>query len=332
MRRKFQKIVTLGIFFLVLGIVFLSQQLLPSNALALDEATMQLHWKVSGMHVPFIVAWDKGFFKDEGIDMTVKEGAGSSATIKLMAAGKATFGMAGTNVNVKGIARGMPVIQVAQIEASKKYCLLSKPETGIKTPQDLIGKIVAGSGSGGVSALFNAFLAINNIPKEKVTFLNAGRARLEAMATDKAHATLGLGMDDPVRLQGMGVKSPQVMLFRDWGLPVIGDGVIVNTKTVKENPDLIRRFIKAFIKGINYTFMDIDGAADIAVKRFPMAKKEILVDQLGKLRWLFPPPLGYQDPKGIEEIRDITAKYEGITEAENIPLNKLYTNEFIPKY
>jgi NitT/TauT family transport system substrate-binding protein len=330
MRTKCLRIGFLGIIFLIIGLALATQQLLQTEALALEKATMQLHWKVSGMHVPFIVAWDKGFFKDEGIDMTVKEGAGSSATIKLIAAGKETFGMAGTNVNVKGIARGMPVLQVAQIEASKQYCLISKSESNITAPQDLVGKIVAGSGSGGTSALFNAFLAVNKIPQEKVTFLNAGRARLDALATGKAHGTLGLGMDDPVRLKGKGVKNPQVMLFADYGIPDVGDGVIVNLKTVKENPELIRKFIRAYIKGVQHTFMDIEGSAAIAKKRFPMTKADIVIVQLNKLRWLFPSPIGWQDPKGVEAIRQITAKYEGVTEAVNMPLGKFFTNKFLP--
>ncbi len=332
MRVNFGKIGFAGSIIVILGIMFFSQVFITPDAQAADKATMQLHWKASGMHVPFILAWDKGFFKEQGIDMTVKEGAGSSATLKLIAAGKETFGMAGTNVVVKGIIRGMPILQVAQVEVSKQYCLLYKPEAGISTPNDLKGKIIAGSGSGGTTALWEAFLAVNKISKKDVTYLNAGRARLEAMATDRAHGVLGLGLDDPSRLETMGVKSPQVMLFADWGIPDIGDGIIVNQKTIKENPDLIRRFIKAYIKGINYTFMDIEGSADIAVKRFPLAKKDILIRQMKKLQWVFPPPLGWQNPKSIEGIRDITAEFDGLPQAANMPLSKFYTNEFVPKY
>lgn len=330
MRGAIKKIGFVGIFFAVFGIMFVSQQFVMSDAFALEKATMQLHWKTSGMHVPFIVAWDKGFFKDEGIDITVKEGAGSSATVKLIAAGKETFGMAGTNVNVKAIARGMPLLQVCQVEASKQNCIMSKPETGINTPQDLIGKTVAGSGSGGTSALFNAFLAANNIPKDKVTFLNAGRARLEAMATGRADGVLGLGVDDPVRLKGMGVPSASVLFFSKWGIPDIGDNIIVHTKLVKKNPELIRKFIRAFIKGVNYTFMDIDAAADIAIKHFPMAKKDILVTQMKNLLPVFPPPIGWQKASDMKGIRDITAQFDGLPDAANMPLSKFYTNEFLP--
>jgi NitT/TauT family transport system substrate-binding protein len=321
----------LGLFLVVLGTACQSRQASSTDAPVLDRVTLQLHWKCSGPHVPFIVASEKGFFEEEGIDITIREGSGSSATSKLIAAGSATFGVAATNVSVKGTALGMPIVQVMQIQASRRYCILSRPETGIRTPQDLIGKVIAGSGGGGTSALFNAFLAANEIPKEQVTFLNAGRAMLEAMATGRADGALGLEVDDLVRLQGMDVDPAQVMLFEDWGIPVIGDGVIVNTETARENPDLIRRFIRAYIAGVGETFADIDAAAEIAVKRFPLARKEILVGQLTSVRSLLPSPLGYQDPEALEELRRITVEFDGVAEAADIPLTQLFTNEFLPE-
>ena len=330
MRVTFGKIGFVGSLLIILGLTFFPQQTFVSHAQAADKVSMRLHWKASGMHVPFIVAMDQGYFKAEGIDITVKEGAGSTATVKLMGANKDTFGMAGTNVIVKGVARGMPIIQVAVVEASKRQGVLSKPEAGIQTPKDLIGKTIAGSGAG-TSDIFNAFLSANNIPVDKVKYLAAGRARLEAVAAGRADGSLGLGLDDIVRLKGMGIASPQLLEFGKWGVPDHGDGIITNLDTVKNNPDLIRRFIRAYIRGVNYTFMDFERAADITKKHFPMAKKEHLVVQLTNLKWLFPPPLGYQEPGVIEAVRDMTAKYGGIPEAKDMPLSKFYTNEFLPK-
>jgi hypothetical protein len=77
--------------------------------------------------------------------------------------------------------------------------------------------------------------------------------------------------------------------------------------------------------------MDFERAAEITKKNFPMAKKEHLVVQLTNLKWLFPPPLGYQEPNVIEAVRDMTAKYGGIAAAKDMPLSKFYTNEFLPK-
>lgn len=330
MRVSLQRIAFVGIL-LILGFTFFAQPFFMPKAIAAEKVTMRLHWKCSGMHIPFIVAKDKGFFMQEGLDVTVKEGAGSTNTVKLIAAGKDTFGMGGTNVIVKGVARGMPIIQVCVVEASKKQGVLSKPEAGIKEPKDLIGKTIAGSGAG-TSDFFNAFLAANNIPVDKVKYLAAGRARLEAVASGRADGTLGLGLDDIKRLQTMGIPSPQLLQFSDWGVPEHGDGIITNLETVKKNPDMIRRFVRAFIRGVNHTFMDIEGAADIAIKYFPNAKKDIVVTQLNNVYWVFPPPLGWQDPKVVKGVRDIIAKYGGIPEAANMPLSKFFTNEFLPKY
>ena len=331
MKANLQKIKFVVSILAIVGFTFLAQQFVISNAQAADKVMLRLHWKCSAMHTPFIVAMDKGFYREEGIDITIKEGAGSTATVKLIGAGGETFGFAGTNVTVKGVARGIPVLQIMMVEASKRQGVLSPAEKGIKTPKDLIGKIIAGSGSG-TSDIFDAFLAANNLTSKQVTFLAAGRARLEAVATGKADGTLGLGMDDLVRLKKMGVKSPQILLFGDWGLPDVGDGIITHIDTVKKNPDMIRRFVKASLRGINYAFMDLEKTADIAVKHFPMAKKDIILTQLAALRWLFPPPLGWQDPKGVEALRYITAKFSGVPQAKDMPLSKFFTNEFLPKY
>lgn len=331
MRKYFGKVGFIATLFAVTSIAFLACSAFTPEAVAADKVTMRLHWKLSGMHIPFVVAKEKGFFLEEGIDVTVQEGTGSTATVKLIGAGSDTFGMGGTNVIVTAIARGMPIKQVCLLEASKLQGVLSKPEAGIKEPKDLIGKTIAGSGAG-TSEIFNAFLAANNIPVEKVRYMAAGAARLEAAASGRADGTLGLGMDDVSRLKEMGIPSPQLLKFSDWGVPDHGDGVITHLDTIKKNPDMIKRFVKALLKGINYTFMDVEAAADIGVKHFPMAKKEILVTQLNNTQWLFPPPLGWQDPKVIEAVRNMTYKFAEIKEAKDMPLDRFFTNEFLPQY
>jgi NitT/TauT family transport system substrate-binding protein len=296
-----------GFVALIAGLALFMLPFSLSGATAADKVDLRLHWKVGSEHVPFIVAMDKGFYKKEGIDITVREGAGSTATLKLIGAGKETFGLCGTNVVVKGVVQGVPVMQIMLNEANKTQGILLHPDSGIKTPQDLKGKIIAGSGSG-VSDIWEAFLAANNLTMKDVKYLAAGRARLEAVAAGKAQGSLGNSMNDILTLEEMGLKSPGFLLLSDWGVPLIGDGVIAHVDTVKNKPDLVRRFVKASIYGINHTCMDIEAAADIAVKHFPMTNKKRLVNQLLSLRWLFLPPLGYQNPKFIEEIRNLILK------------------------
>ena len=330
MKANFLKIRFVVMLYIILSIMFLTHPLLTSEVQAADKVTFRLHWKVSGMHVPLIVAMDKGFYKDEGIDISIKEGTGSTVTLKLIGVGEETLGIAGTNVTVKGIAVGVPVLQIMVLEASKQQGILSRPEANINEPKDLIGKTIAGSGSG-TSDVWEAFLDVNKLPKGKVDYLAAGTARLEAVASGRADGTLGLGMDDISILQRMGIKNPKMLLFSNFGIPDCGDGVITHLDTVKKNPDMIRRFVRASIRGINYTNANIEEAANIALKHFPMTDKSILLEQLHNTKILYPVPLGWQDPKIVEELRDLSAKYENLPQAKDIPLSKFFTNEFLPK-
>jgi NitT/TauT family transport system substrate-binding protein len=301
-----------------------------SDVFALDEVFLRLNWTIDASHVPFIVAMDKGFYKEEGIDITIKEGSASLVTVQLIGSRKETFGLAGESVVVKAIASGIPVKLIMLAQATKQECILSRPSVPISKPQDLIGKTVVIAGAR-TTDFFNAFLGRNNVPQEKVKYLNAGKAWLEAFAAGKGDCLIGNAINDTRILKGMGIKSLQILLLSDWGVPISGDTIIAHIDIVEKYPDMIRRFVKASIRGINHTFMDIEAASDIARKHFPMTDRDGLVTQLNITKWLFPPPVGRLEPEVIEKTRDIVAEFADMPQAKNMPLSKFFTNEFLPK-
>jgi NitT/TauT family transport system substrate-binding protein len=331
MRANLKKNWFAGGVFVIVGLIFFAQPFFPSEALAADEVMLRLGWKVGAEHVPYVVAMDKGFYKKEGINISIKEGSGSTRTLKLIGAGQETFGQCGVAVTVKGVIQGIPVKQIMRAEADNTMCIISRSDAGISTPKDLKGKKIAGSGSS-VSDIFEAFLGKNNLSINDLTYIAAGKARMQAVASGKAHGTLAVAMNDVADLEKMGVKSPQVLFLRDYGSPLIGNGIIAHLDTIKKNPDMMKGFVRATIKGFNHTFMDLEGAADIAVKHFPMALKERLMNGLKIYQWQFLLPLGWQNPKNIEDIRKLIADYGGIPEAKDFDINKCFTNEFMPEF
>lgn len=196
------------ILFVILSFMLMAKLISPSDVQAADKVLLRLSWSAGSEHTAFIVAMDKGFYKEEGIDITIKEGTGGTMSLKLVGAGGGeTFGITGTNVAVKGVAQGVPVIQIMTIETSKQEGILSRPEAGIKEPKDLIGKKIGGTGAG-TSDIFDAFLAANNIPPDKLTFVNVGQGRDQALVTGKIDAGLGIGMNLIPVLKKLGLKSP----------------------------------------------------------------------------------------------------------------------------
>src|SRR5580765_1068692 len=111
-----------------------------SLAIAQDKVSLRLNWYFGGLHVPFYYGKEKGFYKAEGIDLTINEGRGSANTVQVVAAGSDTFGLADSSSVIATAAKGAEIKSVMSILNSTGFSVVSLASTGIKTPKDLEGK------------------------------------------------------------------------------------------------------------------------------------------------------------------------------------------------
>jgi NitT/TauT family transport system substrate-binding protein len=269
------------------------------------------------------------------LDVTLKEGMGlgSTGVLKLLGAKEENFGLVALNTSLKGVVNGVPVVQVMVIQLTSNGILL-RPDSGIKTPQDLVGKSIAGSGSG-VSDIFVAFLGINNVPVDQVKYIAGGSAYLQTMVAGRSHGALANVLNDMNEVKKMGMKEVNSLLFTDWGVPPDSYAVAVHTDTVGQNPETVRKFVRASLKGIKVMLANIEEAADISKKHFPMVDRDGLLANLRNLKAfekkLIPETPGWQDPKAVEGIRDMAAKYDKLPQAKDMLPSKFFTNDFLPK-
>jgi NitT/TauT family transport system substrate-binding protein len=120
-----------------LKLLILSLSLAASGAaLAADAVTFRLNWYLGGLHVPFYYGVEKGFFKAEGINLTINEGRGSANTVQVVAAGSDTFGMADSSSVISLIAKGGEIKSVMTVLSSTGFSVVSLASSGIKTPKD----------------------------------------------------------------------------------------------------------------------------------------------------------------------------------------------------
>src|SRR5215218_6607545 len=87
----------------------------PTIALAQDAVTFRLNWYMGGLHVPFYFGKERGFYKEEGIDLTINEGRGSANTVQVVAAGSDTFGLADSSSLIGLAAKGAEVKSVMSL-------------------------------------------------------------------------------------------------------------------------------------------------------------------------------------------------------------------------
>ena len=100
-------------------------------AAAQDAASLRLNWYLGGLHVPYYYGVERGFFKAEGIDLTINEGRGSANTVQVVGAGSDTFGMADSSSVVTAITKGVEIKSVMSLLNSTGFAVVSLASTGM---------------------------------------------------------------------------------------------------------------------------------------------------------------------------------------------------------
>ena len=298
-------------------------------AAAAEKATLRLNFSVNGQHAPLYAALERGFYRAEGIDLEILEGKGSGPTVQLMAAGTDTFAYAELGTMMSGVAKGLPVKAFMLAIPHFPYAVIALQETGIKEPKDLIGKRLATNP--GIAA-DRAFLEANGLTGKVDLAYLGGQAKVQAALLKKADATTGLINSQVPSMEAQGTKL-NVLKFSDWGVTLIGYGFFANSATLREKPDLVRRFLRATFKGYDFARQNPDQAVDALVKHFPAVQRDLMARM-----WVLTVPLldsgrkapfGFSDREIWEKSQEILLKYGG--QERPLPVETYYTEEYLPR-
>lgn len=315
-----------GVLLLVLGLSFPVQ--------ALDRATLRLDWVRYGIHAPFFLGVEKGFYKEAGIDLKVLESKGSVATIQLVGSGDDTFGFAALANLAEAVTRGIPAKSVYVITHDSAYSIISLKEAKIKTPKDLVGKSIGVSPSGTSRAVLPAFLKVNGMELSQVKEIAfEGTARFNALLMKKIDSELGPFTSNVPILEDKGGEL-NVLRLSDWGLSILGFGIVVSNKLIAENPDLIRRFLQATTRSIVSSKANPDEAIKAMAKDYIKPEPKVwaydwkLELEVIESKYAKDKPLGWQPKEEWDRTQDFMGRYIDKAIGE-VPLGKFYTNEFI---
>jgi NitT/TauT family transport system substrate-binding protein len=308
-------------------------------AAAADSVNFALDWVVGGVHAGFFVAKDKGYYSAAGLDVTIARGFGSGDTIKRVAAGTAAFGLADTSAIIAGMANdNVPVQIVAMIYDHSTVGLIYLKQSGIKQPKDLEGRTIGRSASGASVNMFPAFLEANHIDRSKIREVVVdGATFVPLLMSGKVDAVLeqSIVLGKFERIAAKEGKTAVAMPYSLFGLVGYGNAIIANTKTIKENPDLVRRFVDASLKGLAYSFQHPDEAVAILRQTNPEIDTDVAKDELTALKEMddtaaiHKDGLGYVDQTTMEKNRDNITK--PLSLKRTVPVTEIYTNAFLPK-
>jgi len=249
-------------------------------AVAQDKVSLRLNWYLGGLHVPFYYGKDKGYYAAEGIDLTINEGRGSANTVQVVAAGSDTFGLADSSSVVLTAAKGADIKSVMSLLNTTGYSVVSLAEANIKTPKDLEGKKVAVTPGDPLGSLLQAVCKANNVDCAKIGMVQVDpAAKVVTVLEKKTDALLG-GADDQYFLIKYKGGNPVAMRYADFGANIVGMTILATGDTIKKNPDLVKRFVRATAKSWDEAKKNPGAAVDAAMKAKPDLNRQSTLDQL----------------------------------------------------
>ena len=238
-------------------------------------ATLRLDWVPSAHHVGPILAAQRGYYAQEGIDLTVQPGRGSSSTVQVVASGSDLFGFADAGVMAIAASKGAPVIMVANFMqvGPNGFITLERP---ISSPKELAGKTIGLVPGESAQPSLLAVAKKYGIPDSSYRMVSIEAAsKVAALLTKKVDMITGFRFGDYLRAYTQNPDT-KITLFAAWGVNVLGNGYFVTTSTLEKNPDLVQRFVRATARGWQETKKDPNAAVDALVKAFPDTNRRFI--------------------------------------------------------
>lgn len=300
----------------------------------LEPATLRLDWLASGYHAPFFLALERGYYRDQGIELVIQDGKGSTSTIQAVASGSDTFATANLSATALGITRGIPLVAIAALIQKSPDSVIALANSGIKTPKDIEGKRGAFVTTGAGDRIFPAFAKAAGIETDKVTKIQiASSARYSVLLQGNADFVIGWSFTDAYKINKERPIAPPI-LFADHGINLLSVGVVVSKDTLANRGSLVRGFLAATVKGIEEAVRAPKAAVDATMKVRPDADRDSLLaaaEQLGSFlhtKNSETKGAGWMAKEDWEETKRILVEYLGMS--DTVSTESFYSNDFLP--
>lgn len=303
-----------------------------AKAQALAPASIRLNWYLGGSHGAFVLGRERGFFRDEGIDLAINEGRGSVRSVQLIGSKEDSFAMADAGSLMLGASRGIPARAVMTVVGVSSFCVVARKDSGIASIKDLQGKRLAVTAGDALTALWPAVVAANKLDGNSIRLVMMdAAAKVPAVLEKQVDALLG-GISDQPNLMRQRNVEPVVIPFYEVGVNTIGMSIVTHPDTIARQPDLVRRFVRATAKSYEAMLAE-PAAAAAAVKRMKNDLVEAtllaeVTDSNAVTRQGLTPGrrVGWNDPAQWQQTFELMRDYRELK--TDMPPTAFYTNDF----
>jgi NitT/TauT family transport system substrate-binding protein len=312
-----------------------------TSAQAQTKLKMILDWKYQGQMAIYFLAADRGYFKDEGLEIAFDQGEGAGAAAPKVASGAYDIGF-GSLDSVIALQAARPAeapVAVFQVYNRSPFVIAFRTESPIKAPKDLEGRTIGGPIFDGALKLFPTFAKIAKIDASKVTVTNmAPNLRAQMLMRGQIDGAFafytGIFMD--TKLLGAKPESElRFIRYEDHGMDLYSNTIMVSKAVIAQHPEAVKGFIRALNRGIKDAQADRAAGIAAVLKREPLLNGAIERERFD---------LMYSFDMSAPEMKDVglgdwvDARVERniriITEANNLPrspsIGEVIDRRFLP--
>lgn len=313
----------------------LAALVISQPAFALEPVRLGLDWGYLPYHAPLVIGMDKGYFKDEGIDLKMEPGRGSGSTAIML--GETNYDIAHINTTNAAVAKskGVPIrtIAVYQTKTAASFVgIASKVELD---SVDAIKKYRIGSTPGGSDQLsLRIFRAVNDLSDTDLDVVSLdANAKQAALLSGNIDVISGDGFAYAAVIRGTG-QEPAVFSLADHGVPLLGFGYSVNSKFAESHPELVRGFLRAMKKSWQAAVADVPAACERARAALDLThSQEACIDYFNGLIGLSVSPASAEWGRQTDDMwSNLLGKLSEVGEiGTGYTVSDYYTNEYLPE-
>ncbi len=306
------------------GIAALATPLTSMAAQDTVKATLRLKWLPQTQFAGFYYAQAKGYYKEEGIDLTINPGGPNLLTENLVATGADTFGLSGgTDSVMAAIDKGMPIVSVGVAHQITPFVFVTKKDGPVNTLKDFEGKKVTAWFTGANYVLLG-MLANNGVDRSKVDLQPQQVSVTPFVNGDVDVATATWYNELYTIRQRVGEDNLRTFVAEDYGITFPRDTLIVSTQTARDKPELVKAFLRASIRGWKEAMKNPKEAVDIVMKVAPTldrAHQEFMLTEAYRLMTAGKAKtdgLFHVDPSAIQAAQDFLLQNKVISKPVDV--------------
>src|SRR5262245_27004256 len=299
-----------------------------------------LNWKYQGPQGWFFLADDRGYFKAEGLEVTMDQGNGSGAAVPLVANGTYDVGFGDINALIELAAKKPDDAPIAVYVMYNRppFTVAVKADSPIKEPKDFVGKKLGGAANDGALKLFPALCKITKVDCSKIEITNM-QPNLREQMLMQGQVDGVFGYVNTIRfsakLIGVGDDKLRYINFGDYGMDLYSNAIIVSKKLMKDNPKAVAGFLRALNKGLQDSLKDPDASVAAVAKREPLIKTPVererfdatLQDEMNHPE-IAKIGLGNADPERLKKSIDILVDASSLPRTPSV--GEIFTGAFLP--